>query len=97
MKEQLTVHEGKPKLHTETHENGMELHTSFCDECGSTLFRTADGSPVAEKFKGQVAIFIGTLDDMDELDALRPTTELWTQRRTKWLGEVQGAEQRVAI
>jgi hypothetical protein len=91
--EQFKVLAGQAKEHTEKHENGMNLHTFFCDNCISTIWRTADGSPAADQFKGQVAVFIGTLDDMEELDRLKPDKEVWTKRRTAWRGEVSGAVQ----
>jgi hypothetical protein len=51
------------------------------------------GSEVPEQFKGLRAVFIGTLDEPEELNRLKPEMELWTKRRTVWRGEVEGAEQ----
>lgn len=91
--DQFELLAGEPKQYTEKHENGMTLHTFFCDKCSSPIWRTADGTEVAEQFKGLRAVFIGTLDDLEELNGLKPDKELWTKRRAAWLGEVKGAVQ----
>jgi len=90
---QLLPDSAQAKKHSEKHENGMQIHTYFCDECSSTMWRTADGTEAAKQFEGLVAVFLGCLDDMGELDRLKPTREMWTTRRTKWLGSVDGAVQ----
>jgi hypothetical protein len=80
---------GEPKQYTDIHENGMTLHTFFCDNCSSPIYRTAE----AEQFKGLSAVFTGTLDDFEEQNKLKPDREVWTKRRATWRGEVEGAVQ----
>lgn len=91
--ESLQFLAGEPKQYTEKHENGMTLHTFFCDNCSSPIYRTADGNEKADQFKGLSAVFVGTLDDFEEQDKLKPDKELWTKRRATWRGEVEGAAQ----
>ena len=91
--DQFELLAGEPKRYTEKHENGMTLNTFFCDTCSSPIWRAADGTEAAEQFKGLRVVFIGTLDDPEELNRLKPDKELWTKRRTAWLGEVPGAVQ----
>jgi hypothetical protein len=94
--EQFELLSGEPKPYTEKHQNGMTIHTFFCNNCSSPIARTAEGEG-AEQFKGLTAIFIGTLDDLEELDKLKPEKEFWTKGRTVWRGEIEGAEQVMAL
>ena len=95
--EQFKLLAGEPKTYTELHENGMTLATFFCANCSSPIWRTAESSEAAEQFKGMRAVFIGTLDDPEELNRLKPGKELWTKRRTTWLGPVEGAVQTLEL
>jgi hypothetical protein len=95
--DQFKLLAGEPKTYTEKHENGMTLATFFCDNCSSPIWRTAEGTEAAEQFKGLRAVFIGTLDDPEELNRLKPEKELWTKRRTAWRGEVEGAVQTLEL
>jgi hypothetical protein len=65
----------------------FELH--FCDECSSLLWKTAD----AEQFKGRVAVSLGTLDDPEVVDKLKPEKELYVGMRTKWVPAIEGLDQ----
>ena len=49
----------------------------FCPRCGSSV--------LAEDGGDEVEVFVGTLDDPDQL---RPTYELWMGRRESWLPEL---------
>ena len=40
---------------------------------------------------------VGTLDDIDALDQALPAVELFASHRVKWVGEVSGATQKVAM
>jgi hypothetical protein len=65
----------------------FELH--FCDECRSLLWKTGD----AEVFKRKVAVSLGTLDDPDVMNKLKPEKELYVGMRTKWVPEMEGLDQ----
>jgi hypothetical protein len=80
---------GKPKTYTTRHEYGMKFVLHFCDECSALLWKTAD----AEQFKGKVAVGLGTLDDADIMNKLKPEKELYVRMRTKWVLEMEGLDQ----
>ena len=67
----------------------MQLELHFCDECSSLLWKTAD----AEQFKGKVAVSLGTLDEADVMNKLKPEKELYVGMRTKWVPEMEGLDQ----
>ncbi|MGB3501071.1 MAG: GFA family protein [Mesorhizobium sp.] len=62
--------EGSVSVEGATHEYAGR---HFCPRCGSSVFaRSGD----------EIEINIGSLDDVDRF---RPTYELWTSRRERWL------------
>jgi len=54
---------------------------SFCPDCGSPVFGQSGD---------EIEISLGALDAPDQF---KPTYELWTIRREKWLTPVPGARQ----
>jgi len=53
----------------------------FCPRCGSSVFARSDD---------EIEVHLGALDEPDQL---KPTYELWTVRRERWLPPFPGAEQ----
>ena len=53
------------------------------------LWKTADG----KQFKRRVSVSLGTLDDPEVMDRLRPEKELYVGMRTKWVPEMEGLDQ----
>ena len=82
---------GTPKSIAKTADSGKEIVSHFCGDCWSTLFR--DGVSFGD---GKV-VKVGTLDDIDALGQALPAVELFASHRVKWVGEVPGAAQKVAM
>ncbi|PTU22104.1 hypothetical protein P175DRAFT_0523268 [Aspergillus ochraceoroseus IBT 24754] len=82
---------GSPKVFTITHETGMKLSMYFCENCGITIYKTAD----SEELKGNAIILAGTLDDSEAFSHLNPEVEFFTKDRASWLPKLQNAEQKV--
>jgi hypothetical protein len=80
---------GTPKLFHTVHESGMNLTVHFCDNCGGTIYKTAD----LEAFKGMAVVQVGTLDDPDAAARVKPTMEFWTKYRVPWLSNLEGTAQ----
>lgn len=53
----FVLEKGTPKTYATTGDSGGKVHRSFCPECGSTLYSTADAMPAA------VMLEAGSLDD----------------------------------
>jgi hypothetical protein len=66
---------GEPREYT-----GHYGRRNFCGACGSHLFALYDDNPEL------IEVFAGVLDEPDALP--RPTYELWTVRRERWLPEL---------
>jgi len=91
-KEQFDFQPADPsayKTYTHPHEYDMALTFHFCSNCGVMLWKTAD----AEQFKDAICVNAGTLDDPKLIDDSRPTKEFWVRDRTKWVENLEGAEQ----
>ncbi|MBU2270430.1 MAG: GFA family protein [Alphaproteobacteria bacterium] len=56
----------------------------FCPTCGASLFTWNED-------EDEVEVKLGTLDDPPV--GLRPAYELWTIRRERWLGPLEGSGQ----
>lgn len=68
----------------------MNLTVHFCSNCGSCIYKEADG----EAFKGTVIVQAGTLDKGGmELKDAKPGAELWVKRRVPWLEDLKGVAQ----
>lgn len=80
---------GTPKHFNTVHESGMNLTVHFCDNCGGTIYKTAD----LEAFKGMAVVQVGTLDDPDVVAQVKPTMEFWTKYRVPWLSNLEGTAQ----
>jgi hypothetical protein len=78
------------KEFTTTHESGMKLTVHFCDNCGATVYKTAD----RDEFRGLVVLLAGTLDDPAGLQTAKPQQELYTKYRVPWLPEVKDVIQK---
>ncbi|KAH9885001.1 Mss4-like protein [Xylariomycetidae sp. FL2044] len=79
---------GEPKSIAKVADTANEITSKFCGDCGSTLWRES-----ATFGDGRV-VKIGTLDDPDALDRLKPAVELYAPRRVGWVKEIEGAEQK---
>jgi hypothetical protein len=67
----------------------MMLTVNFCGTCGSTLWKTGSIEPL----QGLLIVEIGTLDDLAEIDKVKPEGELYATYRAKWLDPIPGATQ----
>jgi hypothetical protein len=72
---------GSIKTFTTKHEVGMPITVSSCAECGTMLWKEADGWPNTK------LVFAGTLDGVDALNKLKPDLELWSKYKVDWVGE----------
>lgn len=82
---------GKPKVYTKTADSGKTIHSYFCGECGSTLYRDGDNFP------GMKVVKVGVLDGKNELNDAKPNVELFAPTRPNWVAELPGAEQRTTM
>jgi hypothetical protein len=58
----------------------------FCPTCGSSVFSIVDGAE-------EVEIKAGALDDLPT--ELKPSYELWVERKEPWLAGLEGVEQHI--
>ncbi|KAI1816514.1 Mss4-like protein [Poronia punctata] len=89
--EGFKVLSGTPKEYHKIADSGKPIVSFFCGDCGSTMWRDA------EVFGNNKIIKAGTLDDPDALNIHKPAAELYTQSRIKWVQEVEGAAQKIAM
>lgn len=68
------------KTKTVVHESGVPLTYSFCGDCSSVLWKTAESG-----WPGHHIIFAGTLDDEGVLENMKPDAELWNKYRVPWM------------
>lgn len=89
-REKLAVTSGAPKSHTQKHEDGFSLTVFFCGDCGSTVYKQADG----DMFENVSLVQSGTLDGpaLDKIS--KPSSELNVKLRASWLAEVSAAAQK---
>lgn len=66
----------------------QEIHTHFCQRCGTAMFRTG-GAPTVE---GMIGLRAGVLDDQTILN-VAPQMEVFVERRQKWMPPIEGAVQ----
>ncbi|KAJ5921072.1 hypothetical protein N7466_009398 [Penicillium verhagenii] len=74
---------------TAKHENGMDLTVNFCENCGTTIFKTAS----AKDFAGVIILAAGTVDQGQGVEKAKPERELWVKYRGNWLPPLEGAIQ----
>lgn len=83
------VHSSGPlKTVSKTLENGHVIVSTFCSECGTTLFREGAGMP------GTRFVKAGILDDPAVLNTFKPQGEIFVSRRVDWLAPISGASQK---
>ncbi|KAI0906017.1 Mss4-like protein [Ustulina deusta] len=82
---------GTPKSISKVADSGREIVSHFCGDCGSTLYR--DGA----SFGDSKVVKVGTLDDINALDAALPAVELFASHRVSWVAEVPGAAQKTTM
>ena len=66
---------------------GNDIHSKFCGDCGSTLYR--EGAT----FGDAKVIKVGIMDDSKALDDAKPGIELYAAERPAWVSAVGGADQ----
>lgn len=71
----FTVEQGKAKVYVTIGDSGGKVYRSFCAECGSTLYSTADVMP------GFYFVEAGSLDDASWL---RPSSHIYTASAQPW-------------
>ncbi|KAH8724999.1 Mss4-like protein [Phaeosphaeriaceae sp. PMI808] len=86
--EGFKVTKGTPKEHKKIADSGNEFTSSFCGDCGSTMWRAGSSFP------GKLVIKAGTLDDTSIIDNYEVNAELFTKNRPAWVGTVEGAAQK---
>jgi len=86
----FTATKGTPKTFEAVHETGMKLTVFFCPECGSTLWKEANG----DLFKGMKLIQAGTVSDAAAQLATGVDVELWVTQRVPWLQAIDGVAQK---
>lgn len=79
---------GSPKVFTKTADSDKEIHSYFCGDCGSTLYR--DGGA----FPGMKVVKVGVMDGGNDLDEAKPVAELYGPSRPSWLPAISGADQK---
>ncbi|KAI0178666.1 Mss4-like protein [Hypoxylon sp. FL1284] len=84
---QFRITSGTPKTITKVADSGKDITSSFCGDCGTTLFRES------ETFGNNKAVKAGIMDDQAVVDDAKPAFELFAHRRVGWVPEMPGAEQ----
>ena len=73
--ETFKVTQGEPSVYDTIGESGKKVHRTFCSECGSTLFSTAESMP------GVVFVEAGSLDDASWL---QPSMHIFVRSAQPW-------------
>jgi hypothetical protein len=73
---------GETKVYVDKGDSGQPVYRHFCGSCGSAIFAKTALAP------GKVVVKGGTLDNME---GLRPQTEVYTDHAVKWLAPITGA------
>lgn len=71
----FSVLRGEAKVYITKGDSGANVYRSFCANCGSTLFSTADAMP------GVYFVEAGSLDDASWL---KPTSHIYTSSAQPW-------------
>ncbi|KAF2094233.1 hypothetical protein NA57DRAFT_80647 [Rhizodiscina lignyota] len=82
---------GEPKVFIKVADSGRDIHTYFCDNCGTQLWRTNN----MPEMKGLVMLRAPVIDQVEEIDGEKgkPTVEIYAERRPAWKAPVEGAAQ----
>ncbi|KAJ5738116.1 hypothetical protein N7493_001271 [Penicillium malachiteum] len=80
---------GTLKQCTAKHENGMVLTLHFCENCGTTIYKTAS----LDIFAGVIVLLAGTVDGGQGVEKAKPKSELWIKYRVDWLPSLEGVTQ----
>jgi hypothetical protein len=81
----LKTTKGVLKTYSKVAESGNTVTSYFCENCGSTLYRTSTGYP------GVVMIKAGCVDDLNAADA-KPVLELFGRSHIEWIPYIEGIE-----
>ena len=81
------IKSGKPKTASKKADSGKTITSHFCNNCGTTLYRTGDSFP------GQVILKAGVLDDGNWPNENVPRGELYIKERVNWMPAISGAAQ----
>ncbi len=76
----FTLRSGEPKIYVKTAQSGAKRQQSFCPECGTPIYSTADEA--GPKIYG---LRIGSIRQRDELV---PQLQLWSRSQQHWLDEL---------
>ena len=68
------------RTYTVKHETGVPLTYSFCTDCSTVCWKTAETD-----WPGHHIVFAGTLDDEGALEAVKPDAEFWIKYRVPWV------------
>jgi hypothetical protein len=71
----FSLEQGEPKVYITKGDSGANVYRSFCSNCGSTLFSTADA------MAGMYFVEAGSLDDASWLE---PTSHIYTSSAQPW-------------
>ncbi|KAF1941338.1 hypothetical protein EJ02DRAFT_206336 [Clathrospora elynae] len=89
--DKFKITKGTPKQHKMTADSGKEIISSFCGDCGSTMWREGD------TFASKRVVKAGTLDDTSIVDNFKTDAELFVANRPKWVGTQEGAAQKQSM
>lgn len=67
----------------------MDLTLHFCDNCGTTIYKTA----TLDMFAGVIVLLAGTVDGGQGVEKASPNSELWVKYRADWVPSVGGVAQ----
>lgn len=81
---------GTPKEISKTADSGKSITSSFCGDCGTTLWRHGDAFGGID---GMRIIKAGILDDVNVINSIKPGAELFAPERIAWVPAVEGAGQ----
>ncbi|KAL1956385.1 hypothetical protein VTO42DRAFT_7368 [Malbranchea cinnamomea] len=73
---------GTPKTYRRKGDSGKDVTLNFCDNCGHTLFVTAETMP------GLVIVKAGTVDDRNWLNSHSPSVEIYCKDKLGWLPQL---------
>lgn len=81
---------GKPKEISKVADSGKSITSSFCGDCGTTMWRHGDSFGGRE---GMRLIKAGILDDVNVINGIKPGAELFAPERISWVAALEGAGQ----
>ena len=84
----FSVERGEARVYITKGDSGANVYRSFCPECGSSLFSTADAMP------GLHFLECGSLDDASWLN---PTSHIYTSSAQPWARIPEDMEQHAKL